>query len=265
MKSLREDIRNVISASHPIVYFRTDEEIEVLRIISQEAADYLLFSYDEIDGVRWLNERNYKNNRRVLLRVRNQLESLKSDFLEALSFIRDISQSERTIFVVLSADTLMKEGNPQSQKSIRFIKNLVNEIKSGDLASDVEDEESLRLSIFLISDKLLIPSLLEKDMLVFETDYPSRDEIREILDEFLEMQDLSLSDELKVEFVSALQGLTRSEIENLLFLAVINDGVLDDKDVDLFINYKKQIVKKNAIIEYIDVRKLPTDIGGLKT
>jgi len=260
MKSLQEDIKNVISASHPIVYFRTDEEIEVLRIISQEAADYLLFSYDEIDGVRWLNERNYKNNRRVLLRVRNQLESLKSDFLEALSFIRDISQSERTIFVVLSADTLMKEENPQSQKSIRFIKNLVNEIK-GNL---VEDEESLLLSIFLISDKLLIPSLLEKDMLVFETDYPSRDEIREILDEFLEMQDLSLSDELKVEFVSALQGLTRSEIENLLFLAVINDGVLDDKDVDLFINYKKQIVKKNAIIEYIDVRKLSTDIGGLK-
>ena len=260
MESLQEDVRNVISASHPIVYFRTDEEIEVLRIISQEAADYLLFSYDEIDGVRWLNERNYKNNRRVLLRVRNQLESLKPDFLEALSFIRDISRSERTIFVVLSADTLMKEENPQSQKSIRFIKNLVNEIK-GDL---VEDEESLLLSIFLISDKLLIPSLLEKDILVFEADYPSRDEIREILDEFLEMQDLSLSDELKVEFVSALQGLTRSEIENLLFLAVINDGVLDDKDVDLFINYKKQIVRKNAIIEYIDVRKLPTDIGGLK-
>ena len=260
MKSLQEDIKNVISALHPIVYFRTDEEIEVIELISQAAADYLLFSYDEIDGVRWLNERNYKNNRRVLLRVRNQLESLKPDFLEALSFIRDISRSEKTIFVVLSADTLMKEENPQSQKSIRFIKNLVNEIK-GDL---VEDEESLLLSIFLISDKLLIPSLLEKDMLVFETDYPSRDEIREILDEFLEMQDLSLSDELKVEFVSALQGLTRSEIENLLFLAVINDGVLDDKDVDLFINYKKQIVKKNAIIEYIDVRKLPTDIGGLK-
>ena len=208
MKSLQEDIKNVISALHPIVYFRTDEEIEVIELISQAAADYLLFSYDEIDGVRWLNERNYKNNRRVLLRVRNQLESLKPDFLEALSFIRDISRSERTIFVVLSADTLMKEENPQSQKSIRFIKNLVNEIK-GDL---VEDEESLLLSIFLISDKLLIPSLLEKDILVFEADYPSRDEIREILDEFLEMQDLSLSDELKVEFVSALQGLTRSEI-----------------------------------------------------
>ena len=264
MKSLREDIRNVISASHPIVYFRTDEEIEVIELISQAAADYLLFSYDEVDGVRWLNERNYKNNRRVLLRVRNQLESLKPDFLEALSFIRDISRSERTIFVVLSADTLMKEGNPQSQKSIRFIKNLVNEIKSGDLASDVEDEESLRLSIFLISDKLLIPSLLEKDILVFEADYPSRDEIREILDEFLEEQDLFLSDDLKMEFVSALQGLTRSEIRNLLYLARQNNNVLDERDVDLFIDYKKQIVRKNAIIEYIDVRKLPTDIGGLK-
>ena len=267
MKSLQEDIRNIISASHPIVYIQTDEELEVLKIISEEANEYLLFSYDEIYGIRWLNEKSFKSNKKVFLRVKNQIESLKSDFLETLFFIRDIAQFEKTILVILSADTLMKEENPQSQKNVRFIKNLINEIKGEkgeNLASDTDNEDSLMLSIFLISDKLLIPSLLEKDMFVFETDYPTRKEIGEILNKFLEEHKLAISDELKIEFVSALQGLTRSEVDNLLFLALINDSVLDDKDVDFFIDYKKQIVKKNAIIEYVDVRKYSTDIGGLK-
>jgi SpoVK/Ycf46/Vps4 family AAA+-type ATPase len=254
MESLQEDVRNVISASHPIVYFRTDEEIEVLKIISQEAVNYLLFSYDEIDGIRWLNEENFENERKLRLRIRNQLEGLKPNFSEALSFIQDISQSERTIFVILSADTFIKDENPQSQRYVRFLKNLVNRI----------NYEGLLLSIFLVSDRLILPSLLEKDMLIFETDYPNRREIRKILDSFLEERSLSLSEVLKSEFVSALQGLTRSEIENLLFLAVSSNGVLDESDIEFFINYKRQIVKKNAIVEYIDLRKLSTEIGGMK-
>jgi len=196
MKSLQEDIRSIILASHPIVYIQTDEELEVLKIISEEANEYLLFSYDEIYGIRWLNEKSFKSNKKVFLRVKNQIESLKSDFLETLFFIRDIAQFERTILVILSADTLMKEENPQSQKNVRFIKNLINEIKGEkgeNLASDTDNEDSLMLSIFLISDKLLIPSLLEKDMFVFETDYPTRKEIGEILNKFLEKYKLAIS------------------------------------------------------------------------
>ena len=251
---LQENIRTAIVASHPLVYIQTEEEEKAINLILAESYDYLLFSYDEVDGIRWLNEESFENDRKLRLRIINQIEGLSSNFHESLSFIRNISRSERTVLIVLSADSFLREENPESQKNVRFFRNLVNEIKRGDLL----------LTMFFISNKLSIPSLLEKDTLVYETSYPDRKRIREILEKFLKENSLTLVDSLKNEYVSALQGLTESEIENLLYLAFSNDSTLDENDVDFFINYKKQIVKKNAIIEYIDLRQLPIEIGGLK-
>ena len=254
MDSLREDIRTVITASHPISYFKTEEEQESLDLILEEAKDYIVFSYDEVDGVKWLNEQNFENNKSLRLRIRNQIDGLNTRFLEALSFVRDVSREERVIFLLLSADTFLREENPDSKRNIRFLKNLVNEIKKGDIL----------LTIFLISNQLVLPSNLEKETLVFEFSYPDRKGIHDMLEKFLEENGLYLIEDLKNEYVSALQGLTKSEIENLLYLALSNDSTLDDKDIDLFINYKKQVAKKNSIVEYVDLRNVPVEIGGLK-
>ena len=254
MDSLREEIRTVITASHPISYFKTEEEQESVNLILDEAKDYIVFSYDEVDGVKWLNEENFKSNKSLRLRIRNQIDGLNTSFSDALSFVRDISQEERVIFLILSADTFLSEENPDSKRNIRFLKNLVNEIKRGDVL----------LTIFLISDKLVLPSVLEKETLVFEFSYPDRKEIRNMLEKFLEENGLYLSEDLKNSYVSALQGLTKSEIENLLYLALSNDATLDEHDIDLFINYKKQVARKNSIVEYVDLRNVPIEIGGLK-
>jgi len=254
MSSLREDIRTVITASHPVSYFKTEEEQEALNLILDEAEDYVVFSYDEVDGIKWLNEENFEDNRNLRLRIRNQIDGIGEGFFEALKFIRDISQIERVVFIVLSADTFFSEENPDSKRNVRFIKNLVNEIKVG---------KSL-LTMFFISDKLVLPTILEKETLVFEFNYPTRKEIRDILERFLSENNLFLAENVKNEYVSALQGLTKSEIENLLYLAISNDSTLDEKDIDLFIGYKKQVAKKNSIVEYVDLRHVPVEVGGLK-
>lgn len=254
MNSLKKDIKTVILASHPISYLKTEEELEAVRLVLDEAKDYIVFSYDEADGIKWLNEDNFEENKALRLRIRNQIEGLDGNLYDILTLIRDISKTEKVVFLLLSADTFFQQENPNFAKNVRLIKNIVNEIKMGDIL----------LSIFLISDKLVLPSVLEKETLVFELGYPDRKEIRNIIEEFLKENNLFLTEDLKNEYVSALQGLTKSEIENLLYLALSNDSKLDEEDIDLFVSYKKQIAQKNSIVDYIDLRHVPVEIGGLK-
>jgi len=254
MNSLKKDIKTVILASHPISYLKTEEELEAIRLVLDEAKDYIVLSYDEADGIKWLNEDNFEENKALRLRIRNQIEGLDGNLYDILALIRDISKTEKVVFLLLSADTFFQQENPNFAKNVRLIKNIVNEIKMGDIL----------LSIFLISDKLVLPSVLEKETLVFELGYPDRKEIRNIIEEFLKENNLFLTEDLKNEYVSALQGLTKSEIENLLYLALSNDSKLDEEDIDLFVSYKKQIAQKNSIVDYIDLRHVPVEIGGLK-
>jgi len=254
MASLREDIRTAISASHPIVYLKTEEEQEAVNLILEESGEYIVFSYDEIDGIKWLNEASFKDNRSLMIRIKNQIDGLGETLFENLRFIRDISKSERVVFVILGADVFLRDENPESIRNTRFLKNLVNGVKEG----------NNMLTMFLVSNKVVLPSILEKDTLVYETGYPNRKEIREILERFLEENGLYLNENLKNDYISSLQGLTKSEIENLLYLALSNDSTLDEEDIDFFVHYKKQIAQKNSIIEYIDLRQVPIDVGGLK-
>jgi SpoVK/Ycf46/Vps4 family AAA+-type ATPase len=253
MQELRNSIRVAINALHPIIYLQTDDEVDALNFLRKEGYDFLLFSYDEVDGIKWLNEKNFESDRQLRLRIKNQVDTPITDFFEALSFIRDISQVHRTVLVILTAENFLSKEIPESKKYSRFLRNLVNEIKEG----------KLRLSIVLISPKVVLPDILEKEALIFESPYPNRKEIRAILEEFLKTYDLTLEEELKQKFISALQGLSKGEIDNLLHLAIANDGDLNEEDLNLIIDYKRHIVKKNALVEYIDLRNVSTEIGGL--
>jgi ATP-dependent 26S proteasome regulatory subunit len=252
-EKLKERIKNILKANHPFVYIKTEEEREIIKLLKDIAKYELLFSFDSVSGIKWLNEENFEKDRTLRIRIKNQLDSIKPDFSEALSFIVNISRETKTLLAILSADTFLKDEDTNIQ-NIRFLANILNEIK----------EEILSLIIYFISNKYFIPSLIENDTLFFETEYPSRKEIEKILINFLENYNLTITDALKNEFITHLQGLTETEIDNLLHLCYTDDGKLTEKDIDIFIDYKKQKARKAGILEYIDVRYLDTNIGGLK-
>jgi len=246
-------VKKVVTASHPFVYVQTDEELEFLELLKKNLDDVLIFSYDEITGLKWINKENLKGNR-LYISILNLWKEDIEDFEEALFSIQNFSQEFKTVFVVFDFSTLIEAENPDRRRILRSLKNISNSIKTGELA----------LSIFLVSSKLSIPEILEKDTIVVEVKYPDRDEIGNILDSFLKEYDLTLADTLRTRFISALQGLSRTEIENLLHIAIANNNTLDERDIDLFEDYKKQIVKKNSIIEFVDLRNVNTELGGLK-
>ncbi len=252
-EKLKNAIENAIIANHPFVYVKTEEEREIIKILKEVVEHEPLFSFDSISGLKWLNEQNFEKDRTLRIKIKNQIDGIKPDFSEALSFILDISKEIKTVLAILSSDTFLKEEYNNTQ-NIRFLANISNEIKEGNII----------LTICFISNKHSIPSLIENDTLIFETEYPSRKEIEKILTNFLEDYSLTISNTLKSELISHLQGLTETEIDNLLHLALADDGKLTEKDIDILIDYKKQKARKAGILEYIDVKDLNTNIGGLK-
>ena len=262
MKNLADRIGTLINAKHPLIYLKTEEELEALDVIT-EAVETIndrcpVFTYDEAEGLRWINENRVvqlhkDSERKLLIRIKNQIDAI-GNFYEAMKFIRDISSEHQVALAVLSAETTINEQSPSGVENIRMLKNVVNDIK----------QKGNYASIFFISESFVIPPLLEQDIIVFKFSYPNRSKISEILDEIIQEYSLIVTDRLRNELISALQGLTYSEIENLLYIAISDDGSLDEKDIDFFMDYKKQKAEKNPIVEFVDLRGISTDVGGLK-
>ena len=59
-------------------------------------------------------------------------------------------------------------------------------------------------------------------------------------------------------------GLTVQEAENAFAKAMVNDGCLNVGDVDLIIQEKSQVIKKNNLLEYVDSKVNIDDVGGLE-
>lgn len=97
-------------------------------------------------------------------------------------------------------------------------------------------------------------------------DYLSEGEIRQIIDNFIEEQNLeklndnNLLDEMSMTF----KGLSEFEIINLLALALSDDGEITRSDLSLIFEQKRQIIKKSGILEMIPLKESLDDIGGLE-
>src|SRR6185369_8364429 len=45
--------------------------------------------------------------------------------------------------------------------------------------------------------------------------------------------------------------------------AIVSDGVLDDRDIELVTNEKKQIIRESQALEFYSVTETLADVGGL--
>lgn len=65
------------------------------------------------------------------------------------------------------------------------------------------------------------------------------------------------------KLVQAALGLTSAQAQRVFARAVVVDGTLDDRDIDLVTEEKKQIIRESEALEYFEVHESPSDVGGL--
>lgn len=79
--------------------------------------------------------------------------------------------------------------------------------------------------------------------------------------------DVEVSEEAAARLVTNLRGLTLLEAEKVLTRAIVEDGRLTENDLEHVIDYKKQIVEREGVLEYYPLEETMAevaDLAGLK-
>jgi len=125
-------------------------------------------------------------------------------------------------------------------------------------------------NIIFVSPIVELPNDLQKDVTIVDFNLPSFEEILNVLNQMIAMNEVSgsikvnLNDLQKEKLAKAALGLTISEAENAFARAMVDDGVLDESDLEIIYEEKEQIIKKSGILEFVRSNLKMEDVGGLE-
>lgn len=117
-------------------------------------------------------------------------------------------------------------------------------------------------TIVLMSPIQQVPVELEKDIVVLDYPLPTMSEINDVLTEQLESR--RISTDTREKLLKAALGLTRDEAEKVYRKAKVTAGQLTESEVDIVLSEKKQLIRRNGILEYIDCDETIKAVGGLE-
>jgi SpoVK/Ycf46/Vps4 family AAA+-type ATPase len=120
--------------------------------------------------------------------------------------------------------------------------------------------------IILMSPVQQVPIELEKEVVVLDFDLPDLAALNEVLSESLKKggKTRRLSVETKEKLLKAALGLTRDEAEKVYRKAQVKAGRLTESEVDIVLSEKKQLIRRNGILDYIEEDETIDGVGGLE-
>ena len=240
-----DELETLIRARYPIIYVVTWEEKRVEDHVAIIAASRGkdLFTWTLTSG---LQSRGAKTTAR-----KGQI----ADPIEALDTVIENKQPAIYLFKDLHRFTSAATNNAAVVRKLREVSQaLTDSYKSLIITAPVVD----------------IAPDLEKDITVLDYPLPGADDFALLLEriarDVAESADLDLNidDESREKLVQAAMGLTLQEAENVFAKTIVNDGKLDADDVSVVFSEKRQIIRKNGLLEYCDTDTSLNEVGGLE-
>jgi AAA+ superfamily predicted ATPase len=120
-------------------------------------------------------------------------------------------------------------------------------------------------SILITSPSSRIPDELKDEAVVIEFPLPVASELDTVLNQLTQTPGVrvNLTELGQEKLVQAALGLTTSQARRVFAKAIVHDGVLDDRDIELVTEEKKQIIRESQALEFYSVTETPDDVGGL--
>lgn len=120
-------------------------------------------------------------------------------------------------------------------------------------------------TILLMSPVQNVPIELEKEVVVLDFPLPSMAELDDVLTEQLDQtRSRRISTETREKLLKAALGLTKDEAEKVYRKAHVTTGKLTESEVDIVLSEKKQLIRRNGILEYIEEDETLDSVGGLE-
>ena len=135
------------------------------------------------------------------------------------------------------------------------------------LRSVVHRLKYTKKSIVMTSPVSKLPQELKDEAVMLELPPPSTPQIEKVLDRLLRTPgvQMRLDEDGKERLISAAKGLTSAQAQRIFSLAIVKDGVIDESDITLVTQEKKQVIGDSKALEFYSVEETIDDVGGLKT
>lgn len=234
--SLLEKLSQHIDAGFPILFIHSYEEDKVDDIIKKSAPGRNIVEWNGVTGFTDFN-------------------SKKSYVLEnpslqgTLQFLTEANELNERVVVLKDVYSML-----EMPEIIALLKNIALQVSTG----------NIECNIIIVSSRKVVPKELEPYITIFEMDYLETKEIKSIIQEFIEQNNVGpIRDEFLKEVAISFKGLSQLEIENILSLAYAEDGELTKEDLALIFEQKRQMIIKSGILDMIPLKESMNDIGGL--
>lgn len=253
LKKTEQHLTNLFKARFSFVYIPTWEEIRIIDLITKIANNVKTIKTKR-DVFIWSSTDGLKKN------LKNGQESVNNgnEPIDALSFIDNYNNP--AILILKDIHPLLGLNNRNADYNlIRKIRDVAGSLKNAEVSKNV----------VIIAPSLVLPLELQKDITVVDFDLPTLDEIKNLLNEMIEMNEgsgilIDLQEDEKEVLCKAAQGLTLQEAENAFARAMVSKGQLTINELDVILDEKCQVIKKTGILEFIKSDFNMNDVGGLE-
>lgn len=249
VSSFQNSLAVLAKARFPVLYVETFEERRALAAIRSAMEGGLLSTPRSVHT--WSITTG-------LVDPEGRVSPGTTDPLRALDAAQHVDRTAAFVFLDLHAH--MGDGTrPADPAIVRKLRELAADFQNGLLAR----------TLIIVAPALRIPPELEKDVHILDFPLPDETAIRRILDDLIAANAgnrrlrINLTETDKDRLVRASLGLTETEAEGALALAMASDGVLDADDVTTVLQEKKQAVRKAGLLEYVDTDIDLAGVGGL--
>jgi SpoVK/Ycf46/Vps4 family AAA+-type ATPase len=186
----------------------------------------------------------------VVISGDRRVETQANDGLTALEFIVGPDKfAEPTVFVLRDFDALYERDAKMRRK----------------LRTAAQQLRSVRKTIIITSPTAKIPDDLRDEAVLLDVPPPNAEELLLVLDRLAANPQVKsrLTPLGKEKLVQAAVGLSESQAARVFSKAFVTDGVIDDRDIDLVTQDKKQIIRESQALEFYPASETPDDVGGL--
>ncbi|MGK7903160.1 MAG: AAA family ATPase [Hormoscilla sp.] len=237
---MREELNILIQAQYPLIYLMTPEEERAEQAISIIA--------------------NNKPPRRVFV------WTVTHGIVE-YGQPRSVTQ-HNTVSPQAAIEWAIRQ--PAKEAGIFIFKDLHPFIDAPEVTRWLRDAiasfRGTQKTIIMMSPVQQVPIELEKEVVVIDFPLPSIADLNKVLSGQLEqnVRQSRISTEGREKLLKAALGLTKDEAQKVYRKAQVTAGKLTEAEVEIVLSEKKQLIRRNGILEYLEEDETLNSVGGLE-
>lgn len=240
-----DELEDLVRARYPILYVVSGEEARVDAALNEVArrVEKPVWEWSCTTGLVPAGPANPPPRSRA---------AATREPLAALDLVLD--QVEPALFVFKDLHPFLNRQHPAVVRRLR------------EIARHLKDT---RKTLVLVAPTLELPAELEKEVTVLHFPLPRRRELEVLLEQILREVEptgqvrVDLDEAGRERLLQAALGLTLNEAENVLARILVRHRCLSAEQVPEFLAEKRQLIRKNGLLEYYDTAESFATVGGL--